>query len=109
MKTLRITLASLVALVAIFSYNAASAQVRLSANINVGHPGAHRTVVVHRPPVVHRTVVVHRPAYRPAPRHVVVHRPAYRPAPRRVVVHRAHPRKVVMVHAAPRHVIYRHR
>lgn len=61
----------LIALVTVFTFSAANAQVRVRATIGAR---PHRTVVVHRP--YHRTVVVRRPAYHR--RVVVVHRPMHR-------------------------------
>ena len=84
-----------VAIVAMFAFEGAKAQVAVTAHI--GAPVRTRTVVVNRP-VYHRTyhrrtVVVHRPAYRRPVyrRHVVVNRPIHhRPYNRRVVVVRHH-------------------
>lgn len=67
MKMLKIML---IALITVFTFGAAKAQVRVRATI--GAPVHHRVVVVHRRPVYHRRVVVvrHRPYYHR--RHVVV-------------------------------------
>ncbi|QKJ29043.1 hypothetical protein HQ865_04510 [Mucilaginibacter mali] len=71
MKSLKIMF---IALVAVFTFSAANAQVRVHATIGTPPPH-HRVVVVHRPPYHPRTVVVRRPAYHH--RVVVVHRPVH--------------------------------
>lgn len=85
MKTLKI---AMIALVTVFTFSAAKAQVRVNATIG-SRPPQHRTVVVHRP-IEHRTVVVHRPYRRP----VIVHRPFHR--------------RVVVVHHPVHRRVYRH-
>jgi len=61
----------IIALVTMFTFSAAEAQVRVKATI--GAPVQHRTVVVRRP-YHRRVVVVHRPYHR----RVVVRHPAER-------------------------------
>jgi len=65
MKILKI---ALIALVTVFTFASADAQVRVRATI--GARPQHRTVIVHRRPVYHRRVVVvrHRP-HRPFRHH----------------------------------------
>lgn len=78
-----------VAIVALFAFEGASAQVVVRAR--VGAPVRHRTVVVSRP-------VAYRPAYR---RTVVVNRPHYRRAVvvnRSVAYHRPYAKRVVVRH-----------
>lgn len=66
MKTAKVII---IALVTLFTFGAANAQVRVHATI--GARPQHRTVIVHRP--YHRTVVVRRHYY-----HRPYHRPYYR-------------------------------
>ena len=85
-----------IAVVAMFAFEGAKAQVVVSARIGsapVYHP--RRTVVVNRPvyvrhrPVYRRTVVVNRPVYRNHYRRTVV-RPGYYNNHKKVVVVRRH-------------------
>lgn len=61
MKVLKI---AIIALVTVFTFGAAQAQVRVHATIGA-RPVHHRVVVVHHRPVYHHRVVVvhHRPVY----------------------------------------------
>lgn len=79
MKIIKI---ALIAVVTVFTFSAAEAQVRVNATIG-SRPVPHRTVVVHRP--YHRPVIVTRPVYH---HRMVVRRPVYHH--RVVVAHRPH-------------------